>query len=245
MTEPAANSEPAATEAPQTAVPVTPDASLIAAPAPEAASAPAAPAAPSRPEGLPDAYWDEANGVKPEAYARLAELEAAEAARAEGVPEKAEDYRLEPTEPVLGEDGKPVALDTSDPLAQAALGVFVKHKLPQAAVSDLMQAFVQSEIEGAKAVAAEQSERRAAEIKKLGATEDAVKTRTAAVHGQLVGALGAEHAEAIRSVMTNASAFLALEALVSKLQGPAITAAPLAGKVDPDHASILYPSSVN
>lgn len=207
------------------------------APAPEAAPADAsliaaapgdAPVAPARPDGLPDAYWDaETNSIKPEAYSRLAELEAAAAAAREGVPESAEAYELTPDEPVEGPDGKPLEFSADDPLVQAVLPALHEAALPQAAVSKILGAYARAEVAAMKAEADAATERRNAEVAKLGDAPEAVTKRTSAVHGLLVGAVGAEHAEALRQVMTNADAFIALEALTTKLQGPTLSAAPL------------------
>ena len=195
-----------------------PEAAEPAAPAPEAsvmAAAPEAPAAPARPDGLPDTYWDDAAGVKPEAYSRLAELEAADLARREGVPESADKYELKLGEEIVGLDGKPVQFDPTDPLAQAILPVL--HE--QAGVEKLLAAFTKLEVEAAKAeqvhIAAEQA--------KLGAEH--VK-RTGAIHSSLVAAVGADGANAIRMQMRSADAVIALETLVSKLTGSAISAGP-------------------
>lgn len=220
--------------APAPAVPVTPDASLIApATAPEAAP----PAALARPEGLPDAYWDAAAGVKPEAYARLAELEAADAARREGVPENADAYKLETGDPVLGADGQPVTFDADDPLAKAILPALHEAGLPQAAVSKILSAYASSEVEAAKAAQAEAAAYVQAEQSKLGANH---AVRTSALHGQVIAAVGQEAAEALRSKMTDAAAVIALEALVSKIQGPAMGAPPLKPPAEPDLATRMY-----
>lgn len=220
-----------------TAVPVTPpvaapDDSLIA-PAPAAA-----PAALQRPENLPDAFWDDATGIKPEAYARLAELETAAAARAAALPATPADYALDPTEPVLGPDGQPVAADPEDPIIKAALPALHKHGVPQAAISEILRDVLKAQVDDAAALNAEAAAHVTAEQTKLGAEH---KARTAAIHNQVVAAIGADSAEALRLQMRSADAVVALETLVSKLQGPALSAAPSAPAV-PDALSILYPA---
>ncbi len=224
----------ASPEATPTAVPVTPDASLI---APVEASAPAGPA---RPDGLPDAYWDDAAGIKPEAYSRLAELEAAEVARREGIPATVADYKLELDEPVVGLDGKPVAFDPEDPLAKALLPALHEAGVPQAGLSRILQAYAAQELADIKAANEEAAAARAAEIKKLGPDEGAVTRRTSATHGLVTAAIGSDQAEALRAVMTNAAAFQALEALVSKLQSPAMSAAPITTPAPASVATRLY-----
>lgn len=183
------------------------------------AGAAAATSAPARPDGLPDTYWDDANGVKPEAFSRLAELEAADEARRAGVPESHDKYELKLAAEIVGLDGKPVEFDASDPLAQAVLPVLHELGIPQEGVSKLLSAFAAQEIEAAKAsqafVVAEQA--------KLGAEH---AKRTGALHATVTAAIGAEGAEKLRLSMNSADAVIALEQLVSKVTGAAISAAP-------------------
>lgn len=237
MTDQTATDEPAAeaVEAPPA------DASLIAAPEPAPSDTP------SRPEGLPDEFWDaDANTVKPEAFARLAELQAAATAAREGVPETADGYELTLAEPIDGPDGKPVTFDPADPLAKAILPALHKIGAPQAAVSEILSAYARVEMEAVAAENAAATERRVAEVAKLAPTPEAASVRTSAAHNQITAAVGAEHAEALRQVMTNADAFIALEALVSKLQGPAMSAAPLQSAAPKTIEQRLYPNpSVN
>lgn len=184
-----------------------------------AAAEPAAPAAPARPDGLPDTYWDDAAGVKPEAYSRLAELEAAEVARRAGVPETPDKYELKLAEEIVGIDGKPVEFDATDPLAQGVLPVLHKHGIGQEGLSELLTVFTKLEVEAANA----QVEYAKAEQAKLGAEH---AKRTAAIHSTVIAAIGAEGAEAIRQSMGSAAAVIALEQLVSKVTGAAISAGP-------------------
>lgn len=216
---------PAAMSVP--AVPAV-DASLIAAPA-EAA-------APTAPEGLPEQFWDaETGAVKPEAYARLAELEAAAAER--DVPESADKYELSLPEPVVGLDGNPIAFDAEDPLVKALLPAFHEAGVPQAGLSKILQAYAATEVAALKAEQEAATAFVAAEQTKLGAGH---KERTAALHGQVVAAIGAESAEALRAQMRSADAVIALETLVSKIQGPAMSAAPAQTPAKPDLATRLY-----
>lgn len=199
---------------------VVADAAPAAVDAPLMAAADAAPVtAPTRPDGLPDTYWDDAAGVKPEAYSRLAELEAAEEARRSGLPGSPEKYELKLAEEIVGLDGKPVEFDATDPLAQAVLPVLHKHGVGQEGLSELLGAFTKLEVEAAKA----ESAHIAAEREKLGAEH--VK-RTSAIHSTITAAIGADGADAIRSQMRSADAVIALEKLVSKVTGAAISAGP-------------------
>lgn len=204
---------PVDTTAPaETAVPVTPAVEATVAPPVQAA-------APARPEGLPDAYWDDAAGVKPEAYARLAELEAAESARAEGLPADASGYKLEPAEAVLDLNGQPVTFDAEDPLAQAATAWAAENKIPQGALSHLLKVFAESEVAAAKANA----EAVQAEIAKLGAEHPA---RVAAVSNKLTAVAGADKARALLDKLSDAASFEALEALVNSAKSPAVSGVP-------------------
>lgn len=224
MSDPIVTPEPVAT-----AVPATP-AAVMAAPEPVAA-----PVAPARPDGLPDTYWDDAAGVKPEAYARLAELEATEAARRAGVPESPDKYELKVSDDIVGLDGKPVTFDPADPLAAAVLPVFHELGIGQEGVSKLLGAFAAQEVAAAK----EQAAFIAGEQAKLGAEH---AKRTGAIHSVVTAQIGAEGAEAIRMSMGSAEAVIALEKLVAKIQGPAIGAAPLQTPAMPDLETRLYGS---
>jgi hypothetical protein len=86
-------------------------------------------------------------------------------------------------------------------------------------VSELLAVFTTLEVEAAKAEQAHV----VAEQAKLGAEH--VK-RTGAIHSALVAAVGADGANAIRQSMRSADAVIALESLVTKLTGAAISAAP-------------------
>lgn len=198
------------------------------------------PAVPERPADLPDAYWDaETGAIKPEAYSRLAELEAAEAAAGEGVPETADGYVLELADPVVGMDGKPVAFDADDPLAKAILPALHAAGVPQSGVSAILQAYAAQEVAAAKADAEAATAYVATEQAKLGTGH---KARTAALHGQVTAAIGADAAEHIRSQMRSADAVIALETLVSKLQGPALSAVPLTPSTPASLEARLYGS---
>lgn len=175
---------------------------------------------PARPDALPETYWDaDTNAIKPEAFSRLAELEAADEARRAGVPESADKYELKIDESVVGLDGKPVEFDPTDPLAAAVLPVLHELGIPQEGVSKLLTAFAAQEIEAAKA----QQAYVASEQQKLGAEH---AKRTAALHATVTAQVGQQAAEAIRLSMGSAAAVEALEQLVSKVTGAAISAAP-------------------
>ena len=140
-------------------------------------------------------------------------------------------------EPVVGLDGKPVAFDAEDPLVKALLPAFHEAGVPQAGLSKILQAYAATEVAAARAEQEQATAYVAAEQVKLGAGH---KERTAALHSQVIAAIGAEPAAALRAQMRSADAVLALETLVSKLQGPAMSAAPAQTPATPDIATRLY-----
>lgn len=195
----------------------------VAATAASAVETPAAvvAAAPVRPEGLADAFWDDAAGVKtPEVLARLTELEAADAARVAGVPADASGYKLETAEPIMGPDGKtPIAFNADDPLAKGATAWAHANGIPQKAVSELLGLFAGSEIAAMKA----NNDRIAAELGKLGANSDA---RFTALNASLTAHAGAEGAKAIMATLGSAAAVEAMEKLTKALAGPSVGSPP-------------------
>lgn len=220
-TTPEATPAPAETPAEGVAAP----AEAVAAPAVAAPTAPATPAAPVRPEGLADDFWDPAAGVKTDAVlAKLNEYQAAEAARAAEVPADVSGYKLETPEPILDLAGNPIGFNADDPLAKGVLGVLHKHGVGQAAASELLATYAQSVI--AEATAA--NDALAAEVAKLGANGPA---RITAVKSALTAHAPAQ-ADAIMAGLSTADAVVGLEALIAKLTGAGIAAAPTS-KADP------------
>lgn len=185
-------------------------------------SAPATPVAPVRPEGLSDAYWDDAVGVKPEAFARLTALEAEAAARAEGVPETVEGYTFALPADLKGPDGNPITIDKNDPLAKGAAAWAKEHGVSDAALSKLLVNYATTEIEAA---AADQAAMQA-EVAKLGPT---AKERIGAYSAAVKQHAG-PHAQALLDSINSAEAAQAVEALIAAMRGPGIGAAPLQEK---------------
>lgn len=178
-----------------------------------------APAAPVRPEGLPDAYWDDSVGVKPEAFARLTALEAEAVARAEGVPDTVDGYTFALPADILGADGKPVAIDKNDPLAKAAATWAKEQGVSDKALSGLLANYAKAEIEAAKA---DQTALQA-EVAKLGPSS---KERIAAYTAGVKQHLGVK-ADALLDSINSAAAAEAVEALLGVIRGIGVTAAPL------------------
>lgn len=193
-----------------------------AAPAATEAPAPAADAAaPVRPAGLPDAFWDDATGVKTaEAVARLAELETADAARRADVPADPSGYKLELAEPIIDPVTKgAITFNAEDPLAKGALAWAHENGVSQAGLSKLLGVFAQNEM----AALAERNAAVAAETAKLGAAADA---RFAAVSAGLTKHAGEAGAKAIMASLGSAEAVIAIETVLKSIAGPSIGTPP-------------------
>lgn len=196
------------------------------APAVEAAVEATTPAsAPERPASLPEDYWDgEAGAPKWDALAekltKAQEYEAAEAARREAVPVEASAYKLDLPENVVGLDGKPVRLIADNPATKAAQELAAKHGLTQEQFTDFVAFHAGQLLAEQAATAKAVDEAMKAEMTKLGAEAPArIRAVDAAVRQQL-----GDKAEALLEGMTTAGAVEALEALIAKINTPAISA---------------------
>jgi hypothetical protein len=226
--------EPVPTEA-------TTEAPVTEAPAPVPAEAGVT--AQTRPDWLPESFWDaEANAPKAEdltaRLSRADELEAAEAARREGVPAGADEYKLDLPENVVGLDGQPVRLIPDDPGTKEAQALAAELGLSQASFTKLV-AFHAGQLLGAQKAQAEQFQAEmAAELTKLGTN---AKARVDAVSSGLGQHLG-DKAQALLDAMGTADAVEALETLLAKVSAPAISASPQAEAGPQSLAQRLYGS---
>jgi hypothetical protein len=163
-----------------------PSAAPTPAPAAASTSAPSSPdgttspaATTSRPEGIPDSYWDtQTNSIKVDPVAlandlrerdELKTFKAAEDVKAASRPQKPEDYKFE-----LPADFKPPAgvdykLDANNPALGQLRAVAHKHGLTQDAVNEILCVYAGNEVGTQAAIA----NARAAEIAKLGTTAPA------------------------------------------------------------------------
>lgn len=200
----------------------------VAAPAAEPVAAPDA-SPPVRPEGVPDALWDPATGIKTtEAIARLGELEAADAARKEGVPADASGYKLELAEPINDPTtGKPIGFNADDPLAKSAVAWAAKNQVSQGALSELLGAFATNEM----SALAEHNANVSAETAKLGPQGQA---RIEAVSAALAKHSDAAGAKAIMSSLGSAEAVSALEKVIKSITGPSLGTPPVTTKSPTD-----------
>lgn len=220
---------PAAVTSPLSSQAPAPSAST-AAPAPAAASG-QTPASPdttpqttaSRPEGIPDSYWDaEKNSLKVDAAALAKDLrerdelktfKAAEDVKAASRPQKPDDYKLD-----LPADFKPPAgveykLDASNPALGQLRAVAHKHGLTQDAVSEILGVYAGNEVGTQAAIATA----RAAEIAKLGTTAPA---RVDNVINWLTGMDGSADkgdAKALAGMLVTARHVEAFERIINKL----------------------------
>lgn len=178
-----AASDPTAVSSPLSSPAASPSAAAPSATPATAASAPT-PASPdttlqTRPEGIPDSYWDAEKKtlkVDPVALAKdlkerdeLKTFKAAEDVKVLSRPQKADDYKLD-----LPADFKPPAgvefkLDPTNPALGQLKAVALKHGLTQAAVSELLGLYAGNEVSTEAAIATA----RTAEIAKLGSTSGA------------------------------------------------------------------------
>jgi len=184
-------------------------------------------AAPERPAWLPESYWDaEANAPKGDDLAarltRADELEAAEAARKDGVPASAADYKLDLPENVVGLDGQPVRLIADDPATKEAQALAAELGLNQEAFTKLVAFHAGQILQGQKQQADAYQAEMTAELAKLGANG---KARIEAVSASLNQHLG-DKAQAVLDLMATADAVEGLEALIAKASNPAISAQP-------------------
>lgn len=189
--------------------------------APGGASPPASdpnakPAVAARPEYLDAAYWDEKAGApKLDALAKdlgdLKTFKANEDVRRQGVPEKADGYKLTLPPDVKLPDG--FALNDNDPRLAPARALAHELGLPQEAFSKLIALDVQMK-------AAEHGQLQdaiKAEQTKLGAN---AQQRIDAVSTALSGRVGAEAAKHLIPMMATAAQVEAFESLLRSV-GPA------------------------
>lgn len=177
----------------------------------------------TRPEGIPDSYWDaEKNSLKvdPVALAKdlkerdeLKTFKAAEDVKALSRPQKAEDYKLE-----LPADFKPPAgvefkLDASNPALGQLKSVAHKHGLTQDAVNEIIGVYAGNEVGTQAAINAAKQ----AEIAKLGPTAPA---RVDAVTNWLAGidsSADKGDAKALAGMLVTARHVEAFERIITKL----------------------------
>ena len=225
---PAPQSAPTAVSSPLSSPSPSPANTAASASPATAASAPT-PASPdttlptTRPDGIPDSYWDSTAGaikVDPAALAKdlkerdeLKTFKAAEDVRRGSLPQKADDYKVE-----LPPDFKPPAgvefkLDATDPAFGQLRAVAHKHGLTQSAVNELIGVYAGKEV----GIQAEIDAARSDEIARLGSSAPA---RVDAVTNWLSGmdsSADKGDAKALAGMLVTARHVEAFERIINRL----------------------------
>lgn len=188
---------------------------------------PAGGAPPTRPEQVPETFWDSTTGLKPEFfthYAEVATFHKTETEKRAGVPATPDAYVLEgeiklpeTVKVPNGDDGKPLKfqINKDDPRIPLVRAFAHQYGLPQEAVNSLVALDAQMKIADLNAA----NETIAAEQKKLGAN---FGTRKTAVETFLKGAFTGDQKakdakyDALFPIIGNAAAFEAIEDLIAR-----------------------------
>lgn len=198
--------------------------------------------APTRPDYLPESFWDqEAGTAKVEdlarGYSELAQFKADQDARLQGLPESADKYELGLPEDFQLPDGVKVDIPADAPLAVALKQVAFEHKLPPAALQPLMKAHVESVLGELTAANKAIQDAHA----RLG---EKAADRIGAVTSFAKANLPAEQAEALTDAIHSGfgdRVVSALETLIAKTN----TTLPPGGRSENDEAELrrqMYPS---
>lgn len=170
------------------------------------------------PDGLPSQFWDQSAGqvnmgelIK--AHTDLATFKQQHDERIAGLPQKADDYKVEWKAPdgFKAPDGLDVAalkINPDDPRVPALRQFAHEHKLTQDQVSGLVALHVQAQIAEFAAAQAEIQ----GEMKKLGENGP---VRVKAAEDYLKANLGKDEYEAMRPFIGHSTAFAALEKLIA------------------------------
>lgn len=188
------------------------------APAPEPAAVESA--APTRPEGIPDEFWDDAKGLKAGDLAvAYRDLKAANDARLADVPAADASYDLALPADFVTPEGFSVEIKADDPLWTDFQSIAKEAGLPKGDFGKFVGAFAKYQI------AAQQADvdTFVAEKTKLGANADA---RIKAADTYLGANLKADEAEALGGALISEAGVRALERLIALKSGPtAVTGA--------------------
>lgn len=198
-------------------------------------------AAVAMPEGLPADFWDADKGEVRygdlgKRFEELTSFKAQQDERLAGVPEKADDYKLELPPDFKLPDGTTFTIDDKDPAIPLLRQFAHDEKLPQSTVSKLLAIEAQRRAQELDAqVAAVQAEEKA-----LGAN---FPQRKAAMEAFLRTNIPQDQYDAIRPLLTTAKAFEALEGLIEKATTGAVADGNPNGQVQQKTAAeVLFPS---
>ncbi|MBN9438250.1 hypothetical protein [Bosea sp. (in: a-proteobacteria)] len=197
-------SEPVAQTPPVPAAPVAPvDASP--------SGTPSTAEAPKRPDGLPDQFWDDKDGVKfGDLAKRLGELEALKAShdsRAAAVPDKPDGYELKLPADLKFEAGDGFEIDPGDPMVSFGREVAHKMGLDQSGFEAIVGMYAQHQIELVKTL-------NAIEAKNVEALGPKGADRQAAVKNWLTAKLGKDAPDAFMGLTATKQGVEYLERLM-------------------------------
>ena len=169
--------------------------------------------APTKPEYLPEAFWDATSGIKHkefgEHYSQLATRLAAEDVRRNTLPKTPEDVKLDLPKDFKLPEGLDFKLDSTKPEFNKFREIAIKRGLDADTVTDLMGVYAETVVGSEASYRAAQK----AELDKLGANATA---RVTALDTFFTGLLGTEDAKHIRAGMYSAGVVTALEKLAAK-----------------------------
>lgn len=194
----------------------TPGGAAEAAAASESASTEAPAQVAVRPEQLPDEFWDDAAGAVKVSDLLKAHLDLkaeVDAARTD-VPESADGYELAVSEAVKLPEGYKIDIEKDSPFARQVLAAAHKHKLPRAAVQDLVDAEARRQIAEQEVSVADFVEGK----KSLGENADA---RIQAAMNWVSANLSSKSAQVLMANVGPA-AVPALEEIIAMRSGPSV-----------------------
>lgn len=186
------------------------------------------PAPASRPDFIPENWWDAEKGFKGDDFNALVARDAERTAELASVPEAADKYeaRLPESfklpEGVVLPDGQEMALNPDDPRIPAAREFAFAHKIPQAGFEQLLEMGVQMDFAEQVKLDAGLKE----QVEKLGSRG---KERVAAVTNWLGAKLGGAAANALAPMLYTAAQVEAFEALMRMNRG-VVPGSPGAGR---------------
>lgn len=190
----------------------------------------------TKPEGLPDSYWNaEANAPNFESITKdlsevpaLRDFKAAKDAAEAAIP-KPEEYKFDLPEGVQVPEGMKWEVDLTDPLAKGILEVAAKHRWTQDQLSSVVALWAGHQ---AKAMEAD----RAAVAEETKALGEKAEDRRNAVSTFLSANLGKDHVEALKPLLDYRVGVEAFEALMEKVKGQQIAGLPSGAKPNPNAA---------
>lgn len=226
--EPAANASPAVAASPNT----------------PASPAGTEPTATTRPDGIPDSYWDaDANTLKVDAAALAADLKerdelktfkAAEDVRKGSLPANPDAYKLELPADFKAPPGVEFKLDAANPALGHLKQFAHKHGLTQAAVTELLGVYAGNEVGSQAAVA----EAKKAEIAKLGTTAPARVDNVLNWLSGMDSSSDRGDAAALGSMLVTARQVEAFERIITKLTSQGSASFSQSHRVAPDQTTI-------